>query len=92
MKYRFPSNINCKIIFITDIIVFIFITIIDCYLYDYRKRFDEEEAKLYFRQLISAISHMHKTGVIHRDLKLENLLLDSKGKIKIIGKKNLIFY
>ncbi|CAD5123848.1 DgyrCDS12154 [Dimorphilus gyrociliatus] len=49
-----------------------------------RKRFDEEEAKLYLKQIVSALSHMHKSGVIHRDLKLENLLLDSKGKIKII--------
>jgi len=35
----------------------------------------EREARKYFRQLISALQHCHAAGVVHRDLKLENLLL-----------------
>ena len=35
----------------------------------------EEEALPYFRQLIEAVLYMHQAGVVHRDLKLENVLL-----------------
>lgn len=37
----------------------------------------EKEARLFFRQMISAIDHCHSANVVHRDLKLENLLLSS---------------
>jgi serine/threonine protein kinase len=37
-----------------------------------------------FRQLVSAVDYMHLNGICHRDLKLENLLLDENNDIKII--------
>lgn len=40
-------------------------------------RLQENEARKYFRQLISAMDHCHLANVVHRDLKLENLLLNS---------------
>ncbi|XP_076923212.1 CBL-interacting protein kinase 2-like [Bidens hawaiensis] len=43
----------------------------------------EEAAKIYFRQLISAIGFCHNRGVYHRDLKPENLLLDDEGNLKV---------
>lgn len=46
-------------------------------------RLDEDLARLYFRQLISAVDFCHSRGVYHRDLKLENLLLDDEGNLKI---------
>ncbi|KAA8496738.1 CBL-interacting protein kinase 23 [Porphyridium purpureum] len=48
-----------------------------------RKRLPEDEARVYFRQLINAVEHCHKSGVFHRDLKPENLLLDESGRVKI---------
>eukprot|EP00873_Tetraselmis_striata_P024682 jgi/Tetstr1/444946/TSEL_032764.t1 len=38
-------------------------------------RFSEKDARYYFQQLISGVSYCHKSGVCHRDLKLENTLL-----------------
>jgi len=43
----------------------------------------EEEARKYFQQLICAVDFCHSRGVYHRDLKLENLLLDDNGVMKI---------
>eukprot|EP01043_Picozoa_sp_COSAG02_P027793 COSAG02_NODE_1653_length_11488_cov_66.480815_12_plen_301_part_00 len=36
----------------------------------------EEQAKIYFRQILLAMAHVHARGVSHRDMKLENLLLN----------------
>lgn len=41
-------------------------------------RFSEDEARYFFQQLISGVAWCHKQGVCHRDLKLENTLLDGK--------------
>ncbi|XP_031220221.1 hormonally up-regulated neu tumor-associated kinase isoform X2 [Mastomys coucha] len=49
-----------------------------------KKRLDEAEARRYIRQLISAVEHLHRAGVVHRDLKIENLLLDEDNNIKLI--------
>ena len=39
-------------------------------------KFCEAEARYFFQQLISGVAHCHAKGVAHRDLKLENTLLD----------------
>lgn len=39
-------------------------------------RFSEDEARYFFQQLISGVDYCHRSGVCHRDLKLENTLLD----------------
>nr|XP_023478430.1 MAP/microtubule affinity-regulating kinase 3-like [Equus caballus] len=43
----------------------------------------EEEARGRFRQLVSALQYCHRRAVIHRDLKLENVLLDLAGSAKL---------
>ncbi|KAJ3100257.1 Map microtubule affinity-regulating kinase [Phlyctochytrium planicorne] len=40
-----------------------------------KNHLNEKEARRFFRQLISAMDHCHLANVVHRDLKLENLLL-----------------
>ncbi|MBA0554500.1 hypothetical protein Golob_013598, partial [Gossypium lobatum] len=39
-------------------------------------RFSEDEARFFFQQLISGVSYCHSMQICHRDLKLENTLLD----------------
>lgn len=45
----------------------------------------EEEARYYFRQFITAVAYCHSHSVAHRDLKLDNTLLDGKqpGRVKL---------
>ena len=38
-------------------------------------RMPEEKAKGIFKQVLSAIQHMHSKNVLHRDLKSDNILL-----------------
>jgi 5'-AMP-activated protein kinase catalytic alpha subunit len=48
-----------------------------------KTKFNEPEARHYFRQMISALIYCHAKGYAHRDLKLENIFLDDLNDIKI---------
>ncbi|KAK3103513.1 hypothetical protein FSP39_019786 [Pinctada imbricata] len=55
-------------------------------LYEYindRNKLAEKDARRIFRQIVSAVSYCHQMGVVHRDLKLENIVLDSDLNVKI---------
>ncbi|CAI2364797.1 unnamed protein product [Moneuplotes crassus] len=47
------------------------------------KSMDDRVVRYYFRQLLQGIDFMHNSGYCHRDLKLENILLDNEYNIKI---------
>ncbi|CAL9193146.1 unnamed protein product [Musa hybrid cultivar] len=46
-------------------------------------RLQEDVARGYFQQLVIAVDYCHSRGVYHRDLKLENLLLDDNENLKV---------
>jgi len=46
--------------------------------------FDMDAALFYSANVISAISHLHRLSVCHRDIKTENLLLQADGYLKLI--------
>ncbi|XP_076337838.1 uncharacterized protein LOC143239989 isoform X2 [Tachypleus tridentatus] len=55
-------------------------------LYDFlseKKVLSDSEARRIFRQVATAVYYCHKSKICHRDLKLENVLLDEKGNAKI---------
>ncbi len=55
-------------------------------LFDYlaeKGRLNEEEARIIFGQLCLAVGYIHDGGVVHRDLKLENVLLDERCRVKL---------
>ncbi|XP_066459774.1 serine/threonine-protein kinase Chk2 isoform X1 [Eleutherodactylus coqui] len=66
-----------------------------------KSRLKESTVKLYFYQILLAVQHLHDNGIIHRDLKLENVLLSSTneeccikvtdfGQSKILGETSLM--
>lgn len=60
-----------------------------CSLYNYIKGktnnlLDEQEARRIFKQVLLAVEYCHNLGVAHRDIKFDNILLDSKNNVKLI--------
>ena len=47
-------------------------------------RFEENVVKFYAVQLVDAVGFLHEKNIAHRDLKLENILVDEDGYLKII--------
>ncbi|KAH7890460.1 Pkinase-domain-containing protein [Phlebopus sp. FC_14] len=55
-------------------------------LFDYlaeKGRLSEEETRIIFGQLCLALAYLHDKGIVHRDLKLENVLLDERCRVKL---------
>ncbi|XP_077585388.1 RAC-gamma serine/threonine-protein kinase isoform X2 [Stigmatopora nigra] len=45
--------------------------------------FSEERTRFYGAEIVSALDYLHSAKIVYRDLKLENLMLDKDGHIKI---------
>lgn len=48
------------------------------------RRMEEFEANKLFRELLMALDYCHRNGITHRDVKLENTLVDKNNNVKLI--------
>ena len=48
-----------------------------------RRKLTEKISKILFKQIILGIKHIHSQNIVHRDVKLENILIDLNNTIKI---------
>jgi len=48
-----------------------------------RKKLSEDCARHIFKQCVKGVQECHRNLVVHRDIKLENMLLDEEGTLKI---------
>ncbi|XP_009804117.1 putative serine/threonine-protein kinase At1g54610 [Nicotiana tabacum] len=55
-------------------------------------KFTEPQVKCYMKQLLSGLEHCHNNGVLHRDVKGSNLLIDNEGILKIADFGLAAFY
>ncbi|KAM5181352.1 ribosomal protein S6 kinase-related protein [Mantella aurantiaca] len=47
------------------------------------KQTDEGTVRLFAAELVSVLVYLHNLGIIHRDVKMENILLDERGHLKL---------
>lgn len=48
-----------------------------------KERMPEDTARFFMRQVFEALAFCHRNGICHRDVRLENLMLDNAGNVKI---------
>ena len=47
-------------------------------------RFTEKEAKILFKTIFEAVNYLHENKIIHRDIKLDNIIMTEKQNLKLI--------
>ncbi|KAG8450806.1 hypothetical protein GDO86_003177 [Hymenochirus boettgeri] len=47
------------------------------------KFIDEDTVRIFATELVTVLAYLHDLGIIHRDLKMENILLDERGHLKL---------
>jgi len=48
-----------------------------------QRKFSESEVKCILKQLIGAVGYLHSHWIIHRDLKMSNILYNGRGQVKL---------
>ncbi|XP_053655526.1 serine/threonine-protein kinase SIK3 isoform X3 [Cherax quadricarinatus] len=86
-KLRHPYIIRLYQVMETERMIYLVTEYASCgELFDYvatHGKMREREARTKFMQIVAALRYCHKRGIVHRDLKAENLLLDKDLNIKL---------
>jgi hypothetical protein len=53
------------------------------------KRLSEDQARYVFSQVVDAVSYLHSLGISHRDIKDENLVIDSELRVSPLERTNI---
>ena len=48
------------------------------------QKLSEQNAQEYMKKLFGAVCHMHSCGIIHRDIKPQNIMLNKNDELKLI--------
>ena len=52
--------------------------------------FPEDRSRFYACEIILGLGHLHKEGIVYRDCKPENILLDSRGHVRSVSTSNVL--
>lgn len=86
-QYRHPNLIRLLDLEKTPDHYHLVLEYLDSDLFSYIQRtgaLKEDQARVIFRQIVSAVAYLHSNRVAHRDLKLENFVISATGVVKII--------
>lgn len=87
--------LNFYVLFITYLLIFSFVHLFICYQFVVagdlqqalnnapQNRLSETRARFYAAEVVLALGHLHSMGLMYRDLKPNNILLDADGHIKL---------
>ena len=86
-KVKHPHVVGLKAVFDTPNTLFIVMELVQGgELYEMiveRKTFSEKDTSHIMKQVFSALEYLHGIGIVHRDLKLENMLLNDKKTLDV---------
>lgn len=86
-KVNHPHVVGLRAVFDTPDTLFIVMELVQGgELYEMiveRKTFSEKDTSLIMGQVFSALEYLHGIGIVHRDLKLENMLLNDKKTLNV---------
>ncbi|KAG7156580.1 Serine/threonine-protein kinase SIK3-like, partial [Homarus americanus] len=82
-KLRHPYIIRLYQVMETERMIYLVTEYASCDYVAAHGKMSEREARTKFMQIVAALRYCHKRGIVHRDLKAENLLLDKELNIKL---------
>ena len=68
--------------------LWVFLELMDCgaltqIIDDHRRKYDEDFIKYVMLRTIQGLDFLHKRGIMHRDIKSDNILVSEKGDVKL---------